>query len=77
MKIFHAILCGCAGLAVAAWAEDLKTLGGETYSNIVVRQYDNANLYPIIYEVNKTAIGPNMDILKVGMVLDIPVKPEK
>lgn len=56
MKIFHAILCGCAGLAVAAWAEDLKTLGGETYSNIVVRQYDNANLY-IRYDGGTTQVS--------------------
>lgn len=50
---------------------------GETLSHIAKHYYDNANLYPIIYKVNKEVIGPDMDLLKVGIVLDIPVKPEK
>lgn len=49
---------------------------GETLGHIAKHYYDNANLYPIIYEINKEVIGPDMNIIKVGMVLDIPVKPE-
>ena len=49
---------------------------GETLGHIAKHYYDNANLYPIIYEANKEVIGPNADMIKVGMVLVIPVKPE-
>ena len=55
MKIIPAILLGCAGLAAPVWAEDLKTLNGETYSNVVVRQFDNTGLY-IRYDGGTTQV---------------------
>ena len=55
MKIIDAVVIGAVGLATAAGAEDLKTLSGETYSNIVVRQYDNKDLY-IRYDGGTTQV---------------------
>lgn len=49
---------------------------GETLGHIAKKYYDNANLYPIIYEANKDVIGANADLVKVGQILRIPVKPE-
>ena len=45
MKIGCAILClGLGGLA-AARGEDLTTLTGQTYSNVVVQQFDRQGLF--------------------------------
>ena len=40
MRICCAILCACAGWPFVAGAEDLTTLTGQTYSDIVVQRYD-------------------------------------
>ena len=40
MRIVGAILGVTLGLSLAARAEDMKTLTGQTYSNVVVRSYD-------------------------------------
>ncbi len=45
MKYFYAILCVCIGIPFAATGEDMTTLSGQTYSNIVVQQYDDQSLY--------------------------------
>jgi hypothetical protein len=44
MKIFWAILCASAGWSAAVWGEDLTTRAGQTYSNIVVQQYDRQGI---------------------------------
>lgn len=47
---------------------------GETLSSIAKEVYgeDSAFTYKDIYEANKELIGPDPDLIKVGMVLEIP-----
>lgn len=49
MKILYTILSLSVGLAAAAWANDMITLTGQTYSNIVVQQYDQEG-YTVIHD---------------------------
>jgi hypothetical protein len=45
MKSFCAILGAGLAMTLAAVAEDMVTLSGQTYSNIVVQQFDDQSLY--------------------------------
>ena len=40
MRIGWVILCAGMGSSMAAQAEDMKTLAGQIYSNVVVKSYD-------------------------------------
>ena len=46
----------------------------ETLTSIAKKVYgeDSAFTYMDIYEANKELIGPDPDLIKVGMVLEIP-----
>ena len=45
MRIGWAILCAGLGSSLAIQAEDMKTLTGQTYSNVVVRSYDREGYF--------------------------------
>ncbi len=45
MRIGRAILGVALGMSVAAQAEDMKTLAGQTYSNIVVQRFDGEGFF--------------------------------
>lgn len=45
MRIYFAALGVSALLSGAVWAEDLTTLTGETYTHVVVQQYDSRKLF--------------------------------
>ena len=45
MRIGFAILCWVAGGTAAARGEDLTTLAGQTYSNVVVQRFDRQGLF--------------------------------
>ena len=45
MRIGWVILCAGLGSSLAIQAEDMKTLAGQTYSNIVVRSYDREGYF--------------------------------
>jgi nucleoid-associated protein YgaU len=51
----------------------------ETLSHIALRYYGHATpaYYTLIYEKNKDVIGPNMNIIVPGQVLQIPALPEE
>ena len=55
MKTGFAFLILCAGLSLAARAEDMITLTGQTYSNIVVQQYDQQKLV-ILHDSGRTEV---------------------
>ena len=55
MKTWAAILCLGGIWTAGAGGEDLKTLGGQTYSNIVVQQFDRQGLY-IRYDGGTTQV---------------------
>lgn len=55
MKIFLAILCGGAVLAAGARGENMKTLAGQTYSNIVVQQFDQEG-FVILHDGGQTNV---------------------
>jgi nucleoid-associated protein YgaU len=45
---------------------------GDTLSSIAKEFYGDPDLYERIYKVNKTTIGDDPDVLKVGQELKIP-----
>lgn len=45
MRIRYAILCAGLGLSLTVRAEDMTTLAGQTYSNIVVQRYDGQGYF--------------------------------
>ena len=45
MRIGWVILCAGLGSSLAIQAEDMKTLAGQTYSNVVVRSYDREGYF--------------------------------
>ena len=47
---------------------------GDTLSVIAGKFYGDGNLWNLIYEANRNAIGPNPNQIQVGMVLVIPGK---
>jgi nucleoid-associated protein YgaU len=51
---------------------------GETLSHIALRYYGNAGpaYYTHIYNANKAVIGDDMNMVRTGMQLEIPPKPE-
>lgn len=51
----------------------------ETLSHIALKYYQHATkpYYMLIYEANKKAIGDNPNLVKPGLVLDIPELPEE
>jgi nucleoid-associated protein YgaU len=51
----------------------------ETLSHVALKYYGNATrpYFLIIYEANKDVIGDNMNIIKPGMKLKIPVLPDE
>lgn len=50
----------------------------ETLSHIALKYYNHATppYYTLIYEFNKDVIGANMNVIKPGQVLRIPVLPQ-
>lgn len=55
MRIRWVIICLCGWGAVAAWADDLKTLSGQTYNNVVVQQYDRQG-FDILHDGGRATI---------------------
>ena len=45
---------------------------GDTLWNIAASYLGDGNRYPEIYELNRTVIGPNPNLIYPGMVLKIP-----
>ena len=45
---------------------------GESLSLIAGKYWNDIMLWPLIYDANKTAIGPNYNLIKVGQPLVIP-----
>ncbi len=60
MRIGRAILCLALGMSVAARAEDMKTLAGQTYSNIVVQCFNGQGF--LIRHDSGTNLVPYADI---------------
>ena len=55
-----------------------KIASGETLSHLALKYYNHATkpYYMLIYEANKDTIGDNPNLVKIGMVLDIPELPD-
>lgn len=51
-----------------------KVAPGDSLSAIAKAQYGDMDLWPIIYERNQEAIGPNPDKIAVGLSLQLPAK---
>ena len=47
---------------------------GDTLSKIAEKIYGDPEAYQKIYDANKEAIGPDPDMIKVGLELTIPAK---
>ncbi len=47
---------------------------GDTLSKIAEKIYGDPEAYQKIYDANKKAIGPDPDMIKVGLELTIPAK---
>jgi nucleoid-associated protein YgaU len=45
---------------------------GDTLRSIAMDQYGNAELWQMIYQANRSTIGPNPDSLIAGKTLQIP-----
>jgi len=45
---------------------------GDWLSKIAIRYYNDVNLWPLIYDVNATAIGPDYNKIRPGLTLKIP-----
>src|SRR5262249_27749129 len=52
-----------------------KVQSGDSLYTIAVKLYGKPDLRQKIYDLNKTAIGPDMNRLKLGMVLNLPEAP--
>jgi len=61
MKIFFAILGLSVGMAVAAWGDDMKTLTGQVYTNILVQQY-NQDGFVVLHDGGQAEV-PFKDIM--------------
>ncbi|MFD2172457.1 LysM peptidoglycan-binding domain-containing protein [Tumebacillus lipolyticus] len=62
-----------AGKQTAATSQKVHTVvSGDTLSHIALKYFGKASEYPRIYAANKTVIGTNPNLLKVGMKLVIP-----
>ncbi|MEL7626028.1 MAG: LysM peptidoglycan-binding domain-containing protein [Anaerolineaceae bacterium] len=61
-----------------AYIENYTVQSADTLSHIAMRYYGKATpaYYTLIYEHNKDVIGGNMNLIKPGQVLRIPVLPE-
>lgn len=49
-----------------------KVQSGDTLSALAQKFYNNASLWTVIYNANKTTIGPNPNLIHPGTVLTIP-----
>jgi nucleoid-associated protein YgaU len=45
---------------------------GESLSLITLREWDDALLWPLLYDANQTTIGPNHNLIHPGMQLTVP-----
>jgi len=55
MKFCTVILMGLMAMAGASWGDDMTTLTGQTYSNIVVQQYDREG-YTVLHDGGRSRV---------------------
>ncbi|MGB0388891.1 MAG: transporter substrate-binding domain-containing protein [Ardenticatenaceae bacterium] len=57
-------------------SKQYSVMEGETLTRLAVRFYRDATLYHLIHDANRQLIGDNPNLIRVGIKLTIPEKPE-
>jgi nucleoid-associated protein YgaU len=52
-----------------------KVLSGDTLESIALKLYGSRQMMEKLYETNKTLIGPDENVLKIGWILKLPQAP--
>jgi hypothetical protein len=53
----------------------VRTRAGDSLSGLAIKHYGDWQLWPIIWDANRAAVGPRPSRLKIGVDLDLPPLP--